>query len=212
MELRARIFWVICVFVFTSTFMSQSKAESRMQETQNMSSIANPDDNDYLHLSDFSEGKATGWRLATDRVMGGLSDGNARLVMEDVGKIAHMTGVVSTANNGGFIQVRKRFESGTASEYEGVFLQVRGNSEAYAIHLRNGHSARPWMNYRQSFSVTGNWQMLYLPFSDFKPSRSAFMPASLDIDSIYSLGIVAYGGDFEADLQIAQVGFYKNAL
>ena len=200
---------LICILTMNVGFGDILRLGDADMTTSKTMQTMQPADYAYYHLADFHEGKAIGWRLATDQVMGGLSTGTARLVKSDVGKVAHMTGTVSTANNGGFVQVRKRFGAGEASGYDGVFLQVRGNQESYAVHLRNRQSVRPWMNYRQGFQASEDWTILYLPFADFTASRSGFMPSLIEIDSIYSIGIVAYGGDFTADLQIAQVGFYK---
>ena len=163
-------------------------------------------------LTDFAKAETDGWQLSTDRVMGGVSNGQAQLIRSEEGIFAQLSGTVSTENNGGFIQIRKRFVPGTASGFDGVFVRARGNSETYAIHLRNNQSTRPWLNYRQSFNVTDKWQDILIPFETFKPSRAFIMPIQFDTDSIYSLGIVAFGGDFYADLQVQSVGFYRNQI
>ena len=160
-------------------------------------------------LSDFTNGETSGWQLSTDRVMGGVSQGAARLVGAGPDRFAHLTGNVSTDNNGGFIQIRKRFALGFAQGFDGVILRVRGNTETYGVHLRNQQSVRPWMNYRQSFTVSEEWQDIILPFEAFLPSRPGIMPEKIDVDTVFSLGVVAFGGDFTADLQIQHVGFYK---
>lgn len=48
----------------------------------------------------------TGWRFFTDAVMGGVSTGQMVLAQEAGQTHARMTGRVSTANRGGFIQMR----------------------------------------------------------------------------------------------------------
>lgn len=159
-------------------------------------------------LTDFTPDETTGWALATDRVMGGLSDGRAGITAIEGGYAAHMFGRVSTANNGGFIQIRTRFEPGMMGGYSGIYLRVLGTDHRYAIHLRNRESRRPWMNYRHPFSTSGEWEDIYLDFADFEPSRPS-MPERLEPGSVFSLGIVAYGDDFDADLLIDKVGFYR---
>ena len=47
-----------------------------------------------------------GWRFFTDNVMGGISTGQLAFAREDGQTYARMTGRVSTANRGGFIQMR----------------------------------------------------------------------------------------------------------
>jgi hypothetical protein len=48
----------------------------------------------------------TRWRFFTDQVMGGVSTGVIAFAQEDGTSFARMTGRVSTANRGGFIQMR----------------------------------------------------------------------------------------------------------
>ena len=159
-------------------------------------------------LTDFTPEQTKGWALATDRVMGGLSEGRAGITAIEDGFAARMFGRVSTANNGGFIQIRTRFEPGMMAGYRGIYLRVLGSDHRYAVHLRNSESRRPWMNYRHPFSTSGEWEEIYLDFADFQPSRSA-MPERLTAETVFSLGIVAYGDDFDADLLIDKVGIYR---
>ena len=46
------------------------------------------------------------WQYVSDRVMGGVSDGQVALEQDGEMYYARLTGNVSTANNGGFIQLR----------------------------------------------------------------------------------------------------------
>ncbi len=46
------------------------------------------------------------WQYVSDRVMGGVSDGQVTLEQDGDMYFARLTGNVSTANNGGFIQLR----------------------------------------------------------------------------------------------------------
>ena len=72
----------------------------------------------------------TEWSGFTDRVMGGLS--MATLVRQEVeGKVSNlMTGTVSLANNGGFIQMATDFSKDPsiatvdASEFDGIEIDV----------------------------------------------------------------------------------------
>ena len=47
------------------------------------------------------------WRYFSDQVMGGLSQGQASFVKTDARFSAHLSGWVTTQNNGGFIQIRR---------------------------------------------------------------------------------------------------------
>lgn len=138
------------------------------------------------------------WRYAADTVMGGVSDG--QVLIED--GVLRLTGMVSTANNGGFIQVRTDLPNGLRSDT--VHLRVRGNGERYFVHLRSVHSTRPWQSYRAGFATSADWSDVALPLSAFAPSRET-MPPSLVAEDVRSLGIVAFGRDHVADLSVSHI-------
>lgn len=151
-------------------------------------------------IDDFSEGSETRWRYTSDRVMGGVSDGRAGLGVQDGITFAQLRGNVSTANNGGFIQIRQDLATRLPDHATGISLRVRGNGATYYIHMRPEASRRPWQNYQAAFETTDTWQDITLPWSSFKPNGGLgmeFAPAD-----IRSIGIVAYGADYEAVLDI----------
>ena len=55
-------------------------------------------------IENFKLQPETRWRFFTDDVMGGVSTGQVTFLKEGNQTYAHMTGNVSTENNGGFIQ------------------------------------------------------------------------------------------------------------
>ena len=57
-------------------------------------------------IEDFNDDARERWRYTSDRVMGGVSEGGAGLGREGDTTFAQLRGTVSTANNGGFIQIR----------------------------------------------------------------------------------------------------------
>ncbi|MBT5822185.1 MAG: hypothetical protein HOH68_07625, partial [Rhodobacteraceae bacterium] len=73
----------------------------------------------------FDAGAGERWRYIGDNVMGGVSSGQAQIGAEGL----HLTGQVSTDNNGGFIQVRREFEDGLNADVSALVLRVRGNGE-----------------------------------------------------------------------------------
>ena len=79
------------------------------------------------------------WQYVSDRVMGGVSDGQVDLEKEGEMYYARLTGNVSTANNGGFIQLRAGVSFANSEKngnnLQGVRLKVRGNGETYYIHI-----------------------------------------------------------------------------
>ena len=153
----------------------------------------------------------TRWESISDRVMGGVSNVNARLVESDTGSALYLSGNVSLENNGGFIQVRlplklkgRPFD---AREYEGITLRVRGSGDAYYVHLRTTRTVLPWMLFSQGFPVSNEWQWVRLPFSEFKGESIA--TSRLDTRKLVSLGIVAAKEVFKADLYVDSILLYR---
>ena len=139
---------------------------------------------DLFHIDDLSgaPGSSYGgrWQLSTDRVMGGVSRGSARLIQENGQNIIEMTGDVSTANNGGFVQVSKSLRPRLdASDYKGVELVVQGDGHPYWLHLRDRNT--PCHKTRRQ----------------------------LDPSSLNGIGLVAGYDDFQAKLKIARVSLYR---
>ena len=149
----------------------------------------------------------TSWTYVSDQVMGGKSEGAARIETVDGEPVLRLTGDVSTANRGGFIQSRITLQSPPPAGAAGVTLKVRGNGEGYFIHLRTAGTVLPWQFYQAPFTTTADWAELHIPFSDFAPS-GALLRGAIKSDSIRSLGIVAYGRDHRADISVMWAGFY----
>ena len=151
----------------------------------------------------------TEWRLVTDQVMGGVSTGRMERRVLDGRNALCMTGDVSLANNGGFVQVNLDLSPAgqlDASAFSGVRLVVRGNGEVYNLHLKTTATTMPWQSYRADFTAGDTWQEVHLPFSAFAPHR--LVPA-LDVTRLRRLGIVAIGRAMHAALCVAEVGFYR---
>jgi hypothetical protein len=158
-------------------------------------------------IEDFAMQPETRWRFFTDGVMGGVSTGQVAFVQEDGQPYARMTGRVSTANRGGFIQMRLDLASPPPAGTTGVRLVVRGNDQRYFVHLRTSGTVLPWQYYQAGFDVTRAWSDVRLPFEAFRASgrllRTVPRPGSLT-----SLAIVAYGRDHDAEIEVREVGFY----
>jgi hypothetical protein len=155
-----------------------------------------------LSLSD-----KTGWSYFSDQVMGGVSEGRA--IFEEAGgqPVLRLTGKVSTANRGGFIQARKKLDAPLPATAQGVVLNVRGNNQAYFIHLRTTGTVLPWQYYQASFDVSDNWREVRIPFDAFTAS-GRFLRGTPDVKSLRSLAVVAFGRDHSADLSVRAIGFY----
>ena len=149
----------------------------------------------------------TRWRFFADTVMGGVSSGQVAFETDGDASYAHMTGRVSTANNGGFIQIRMELPDAAPVETTGVRLIVRGNDQRYFVHLRTRGTMLPWQYYQAGFDVTRDWTEVRLPFEAFEASGRMLRTAPR-AQSLRSIGIVAYGRDHEAEIDVREVGFY----
>lgn len=163
---------------------------------------------DEVILENFESNPEQRWRYVSDQVMGGVSTGQVVYARQGDISYAHMTGTVSTANNGGFIQLRSNIAKGTTAEAAGVILRVRGVPQKYFVHLRTRGTVLPWQYYQASFDINEQWQTVRLPLSDFKRSGK-WLGSAVSPSSIRSIGVVAFGRDHSADIQIAEVGFYN---
>ena len=157
-------------------------------------------------IDDFSNESQNRWQFFTDQVMGGVSEGNASIVSDKSGQYVRLEGSVSTANNGGFIQIRTDINEGT-NEAKGVIIKAKGNGEDYYIHLRTSGTVLPWQYYQISFPTSKNWSEIKLPFANFERS-SSWISKKITGDKIRTLGIVAYGKNHNAKLDVAYLSFY----
>ena len=148
------------------------------------------------------------WAFFTDGVMGGLSQGKAIISNVDGIDCYHMTGNVTTENNGGFIQIRNQLKpSISTKEFEGIYFRIFGNNEEYSIHVRTALTMAPWQYYKFSFKSMNQWSKIKAPFKEFKKSNS-YQPSNLMGQKIKSIGLVAGFKDFDADICLSEIGFY----
>ncbi len=158
----------------------------------------------------FADQPETRWRFLADTVMGGVSTGRLQFLKDGELTFARLTGRVSTANRGGFIQMRSSLGEPPPAGTTGVRLIVRGNDQRYFIHLRTRGSVFPTQFHQAGFDVTRAWREVRLPFSAFE-ARGRASPEPLNGSSLTSIGIVAYGRDHDAHIEVREVGFYTNS-
>lgn len=143
------------------------------------------------------------WYVATDQVMGGVSEAGA--VVEPVaGRPAlHLTGAVSSANNGGFALLGCRFgETLDASAFTGLSVTVRGVGTGYMLSLRTADLSRPWQSFRAPLGTAEDWRTLTIPFSAFTPNKT---DAPLNPARLTRMAIIATTKDAPADVALARV-------
>jgi hypothetical protein len=148
-----------------------------------------------------------GWRFFTDGVMGGVSTGRLEFRQEGGTPHARMTGRVSTANRGGFIQMRLDLDQPPPADSAGVRLVVRGNGQRYFVHLRTTGTVLPWQFYQAGFDAPPGWAEVQLPFAAFRPS-GALLRAVPRPESLTSIALAAYGRDHDAEVDLRDIGFF----
>lgn len=148
------------------------------------------------------------WRLVTDRVMGGVSDGRLSEAEIDGRRALCLAGRVRLENDGGFVQMALDLSPDgrpvDASRFAGLALEVTGNGERYGLHLRTADVVRPWQSYRASFEAGPGWHRVALPFSAFAAHR---VTAPLDPSRLRRIGLVAIGRAFDARLCVSRIAF-----
>ena len=157
----------------------------------------------------FSEDNAKYWQYISDQTMGGVSTGQAVLEKDEDIFFARLIGNVSTANNGGFIQLRSTLSFvnlyNKNKPLKGVRLNTRGNGETYHIFIRTSETRSYSDFYYATFATDSEWHLVDLPFTKFK---HRFSNSSLDGNDIRTFGIVAYGRDFFSDVSVSDIIFY----
>ena len=164
--------------------------------------------NSSAEQKDYCENTVTKWCFVTDKVMGGVSEGSLKLIKEDNTAYYNMQGDISTANNGGFIQFRTMIQNHPKDKlFKGIRIKVRGNNEEYAIHLRTKYLFLPWQYYESKFMANTEWKIIELPFSSFNKSNF-YQPSNVSSIYVQSIGIVAIGRDFKANIDLASIELY----
>lgn len=104
-----------------------------------------------------------GWQVINDGVMGGLTRSSAHC--DDHG--VHFSGLLSTANDGGFASIRSQLARPVRGLRQ-VRLSVTGDGCGYQLRLRDSAdpSAAAW---RAFFETSGELQSLTLETRDFEP-------------------------------------------
>jgi len=105
------------------------------------------------------------WKVVTDSVMGGKSDGQMSL---DSQGACVFSGTVSLENNGGFSMVRYRKALGDWPDGTKQFkLKVKGDGRRYQFRVKSDLNQRH--SYGMQFETTGEWQEVVIPFVKLLP-------------------------------------------
>lgn len=152
----------------------------------------------------FDHNASQRWSYFTDGVMGGVSEGRAGFGQDSDRNFIRIQGRVSTQNNGGFLQVRRTLPQGLPAGTERLVLTTRGNGDTYYVFLRTTQMLLPWHIYTAPFTAPATWSTATISLSDFKASHD-FLKTSIDPQTITSIGLVAYGKDYDADFSVARI-------
>jgi hypothetical protein len=162
---------------------------------------------DDRRTGDYRSPLGTSWRLITDQVMGGISNGQLTLDTIDDRDCLRLRGDVRLENRGGFVQAALDIKHTDASDYQGILLEISGNNEGYNLHLRTDDVWLPWQAYRASFQAPAGWHTVRLPFTEFAGYR---IRSPLHLERLERIGIVAIGRTFKADLCVASLALYRD--
>ena len=165
------------------------------------------DQADAYIIDDLSNPNERNWVYFTDTVMGGVSKGNLEFRKDKNESYYRLTGFVSKENNGGFIQFATGISGVPKRKYEGIRIKVRGNNEKYELHIRTRLTPAPWQYYSYQFFATDDWQTIDLPLDSFIKSNF-YQPKSFNATNIRSIGIVAIGKEYDAQIDLARIELY----
>jgi len=155
----------------------------------------------------------TKWILVTDRVMGGVSQGDYVFGQDVFFRYINMRGNVSLENNGGFVQIALALTENSktldARAFSGVRFWVRGNVDRYYVHLRNNQTGLPWQYYSAAFTASENWEQIEIPFEQFKPQA---LNEKLKVDNLSQIAIVGAKKAYQIDVYLGPIEFYRKNL
>jgi hypothetical protein len=114
------------------------------------------------------------WNIVDDGVMGGLSAGRFRINEAGHGEFS---GTVSLENNGGFSSLRYSFNPVETSNHSKFIIRLKGDGKNYQFRVKS--QANEYYSYICTFTTTGDWQTVEIPFAILYPSfrgRTLNMP------------------------------------
>ncbi|MEO0375456.1 MAG: CIA30 family protein [Cyanobacteria bacterium P01_A01_bin.17] len=151
------------------------------------------------------------WGVLDDVVMGGASSSS----FQAKDGAALFSGIVTTANSGGFASVRTRnFEPPLdLNNHSGIELQVKGDGQRYKFLMRDEDS---WdsVAYAYSFDTEADqWQTVQIPFTEMTAVfRAKTVPdaSSINQGQVRSLQLMLSKFEYDGDLNPSfQPGEFK---
>ena len=136
---------------------------------------------------DFHLNTIQNWSTLNDSVMGGISEG---AMTQDQPGVGIFTGQLSLENRGGFSSTRSPVFLGMFKDQSGVILRVRGDHHTYTFLASTNTQRGSW---QRDFTVTSEWQDLFIPFSEMTLSIRGWTPPnppSLQPELINRIGLL----------------------
>jgi monofunctional biosynthetic peptidoglycan transglycosylase len=118
-------------------------------------------------LIEFGDPEAPPWRVVTDGVMGGISQGRFSRGGDGTGTLE---GHLSLENRGGFVSIRARLGRVDLSDYGGLAVRVRSQGQRYRLRVRTDDE-RDGIAYQAQFETSGTgWEIVRVPFESLVPT------------------------------------------
>lgn len=149
------------------------------------------------------------WEFISDSVMGGISNGELKIINDEHILYYKLLGRVSTANKGGFIQFRSKIKI-KENYFNGleVVYKNKGENDNYFIHITTNMTIFPWQYYKSKLQLNKEWSLIRIPLNNFRKSNF-YQPRNFTSEQIKTIGFVAIGDDFDAELDIRKIKLYK---
>lgn len=149
------------------------------------------------------------WGVTNDTVMGGRSEGKARLTRNSVS----YSGRISLENNGGFSSFKSPYARIDLSDYEYLEMRVKSKGSRFAFTLEmSTRFYRPY--YKQLVETKSEeWETIKLKMSDFKLYRMSRTNGQQltkeDAARLIRIGFISDDKrEIDFDLEIDYIRFY----
>jgi len=150
------------------------------------------------------------WRSVNDNVMGGLSEGRAKINND---KNLEFYGKLSLENNGGFASIRTIPTQLNLKKDDTIVIRVKGDGRSYFLNLYIP-SKQIAFSYRSPFQTKKDqWLEIQLPIKDFyATSFGRKVNVNLDINAVNSIGLLLSdkkSGEFNLKVDWIKVGKFN---
>ncbi len=153
------------------------------------------------------EDQPSSWLVISDQVMGGVSTAALRQDQRHNSSCSCLVGRTSLDNNGGFVQMRLDIEPDwLRADYRGVFIELYGTAHDYNLHVKTNQLTRPWQSFRCTLAVEPQWTRFIVPYAQLQAHRT---DAELQPTEIRSVAVVAIGEEFDVDVCVRRLGFFR---